>query len=329
MFMKRKMKSDSGFTLAELLIVVAIIGVLVAIAIPIFTGQLEKSREAVDLSDVRSAYAEVMMAAITGDTSAYYTKDPSQYIYDTTHNVYTITVSPLKQQKDGWDTPLPITIGGVSSTDDVHWVGTPGANGQCKIVYTPAQGATGDFVTFYWEGGSSGDNGNGGTSGGDSGNTGGGSDSGNGGTNTGGDNGSEEPGNNTGGGSTTVTWPDFTIDNVIPFEITKDGVSVTQGNVYSYLGRYYVCIQNHTAAGNWSDYSSIIPNGNNWPYVELVSSPTIITEDMLENGNPKNVKKGTIYKRSNGTLYILKDDAPDVCNMPNQWGNNNWIKINR
>ena len=64
--MKRKLKSDRGFTLAELLIVVAIIGVLVAIAIPIFTSQLEKSREAVDLSDVRSAYAEVMMAAITG-----------------------------------------------------------------------------------------------------------------------------------------------------------------------------------------------------------------------------------------------------------------------
>ena len=47
--MKRKLKSDRGFTLAELLIVVAIIGVLVAIAIPIFTSQLERSREAVDL----------------------------------------------------------------------------------------------------------------------------------------------------------------------------------------------------------------------------------------------------------------------------------------
>ena len=81
MFMKRKIKSVKGFTLAELLIVVAIIAVLVAIGIPIFTSQLEKSREAVDLSDVRSAYAEVMMAAITGDTTAYYTKDANQTIY--------------------------------------------------------------------------------------------------------------------------------------------------------------------------------------------------------------------------------------------------------
>ena len=44
-----------GFTLAELLIVVAIIAVLVAVAIPIFGSQLEKSREAADLANVRSA----------------------------------------------------------------------------------------------------------------------------------------------------------------------------------------------------------------------------------------------------------------------------------
>ena len=49
-----------GFTLAELLIVVAIIAVLVAVAIPVFTTQLEKSREATDVANLRSAYAEAM-----------------------------------------------------------------------------------------------------------------------------------------------------------------------------------------------------------------------------------------------------------------------------
>ena len=53
-------KNNKGFTLAELLIVVAIIAVLVAIAIPVFTSQLEKSREATDMSNLRAAYAEVM-----------------------------------------------------------------------------------------------------------------------------------------------------------------------------------------------------------------------------------------------------------------------------
>ena len=62
-------KNNKGFTLAELLIVVAIIAVLVAIAIPVFTSQLEKSREATDLANVRSAYAEQMAAYLTGDNS--------------------------------------------------------------------------------------------------------------------------------------------------------------------------------------------------------------------------------------------------------------------
>ena len=50
-------KNKKGFTLAELLIVVAIIGVLVAISIPIFSSQLEKSRVATDQANVRSAKA--------------------------------------------------------------------------------------------------------------------------------------------------------------------------------------------------------------------------------------------------------------------------------
>lgn len=55
------MKRRKGFTLAELLIVVAIIGVLVAVSIPIFVKQLEKSRVAVTLANIRSAYAEAQL----------------------------------------------------------------------------------------------------------------------------------------------------------------------------------------------------------------------------------------------------------------------------
>ena len=48
-------KNKNGFTLAELLIVVAIIAVLVAISIPIFNKQLEKAREAYDIYTMRQA----------------------------------------------------------------------------------------------------------------------------------------------------------------------------------------------------------------------------------------------------------------------------------
>ena len=65
-----KKMNKKGFTLAELLIVVAIIAVLVAISIPIFSAQLEKAKEATDMANIRSAYAEVI-AKYLGDSKEH------------------------------------------------------------------------------------------------------------------------------------------------------------------------------------------------------------------------------------------------------------------
>lgn len=63
---ERSVKDDErGFTLMEMLIVVAIIAVLIAIAIPIFTSQLENSREATDAANIRSAYAVASAKVLT------------------------------------------------------------------------------------------------------------------------------------------------------------------------------------------------------------------------------------------------------------------------
>lgn len=70
-----------GFTLAELLIVVAIIAVLVAISIPIFTSQLHKARVATDWANLRAYYAEIQADFIsTGEYNEkvpYDDKDPT------------------------------------------------------------------------------------------------------------------------------------------------------------------------------------------------------------------------------------------------------------
>lgn len=65
-----KKMNKKGFTLMEMLIVVAIIAVLIAIAIPVFTAQLEKAREAVDAANLRAAYADVLSQVMMGKTSA-------------------------------------------------------------------------------------------------------------------------------------------------------------------------------------------------------------------------------------------------------------------
>jgi len=69
----KQQNKQKGFTLAELLIVVAIIGVLVAVSIPIFTDHLERSRQAVDLTTMRNAKAAAVIEyMITGVTGKYY-----------------------------------------------------------------------------------------------------------------------------------------------------------------------------------------------------------------------------------------------------------------
>lgn len=63
--MLSKKLNKKGFTLAELLVVVAIIAILVAVSIPIFTGRLEKSREATDVANMRAAKGAAVTAILS------------------------------------------------------------------------------------------------------------------------------------------------------------------------------------------------------------------------------------------------------------------------
>ena len=95
---------------------VAIIGVLVAISIPIFTSQLEKAREATDQANLRSLYAECASSALTGTASSTDVTVTNAGGVTTATGEYT-----LVQTADGWVDGNDVTIGGieVKSTDIV------------------------------------------------------------------------------------------------------------------------------------------------------------------------------------------------------------------
>lgn len=62
---QRMREEKGGFTLAELLIVVAIVAVLVAIAIPVFTSSLNNAKYGTDEANARSVFAEMKADYLT------------------------------------------------------------------------------------------------------------------------------------------------------------------------------------------------------------------------------------------------------------------------
>ena len=143
-----KKNNNKGFTLAELLIVVAIIAVLTAVAVPVFTTQLEKSREATDIANLRAAKAEAISMYLTGDmvagnfyfdaqkgslvntasdatkgkgtaTGDQYSGTDNEYGY-TSSNDYRaadITVTYTAQEADGEQPTLKVYMTGDTATD--------------------------------------------------------------------------------------------------------------------------------------------------------------------------------------------------------------------
>ena len=134
---KKLRKNEKGFTLAELLIVVAIIGVLVAISIPIFTSQLEKAREATDAANIRSAYAEVVAEALTDDS-----KDVEATV-------------KLVQSQDGWQNSNNANIAtgnvstSISAVNGATISGAPKKGGTAVVKYTHVDNGAGTVtITF-------------------------------------------------------------------------------------------------------------------------------------------------------------------------------------
>lgn len=125
-------QNKNGFTLMEMLIVIAIIAVLIAVAIPVFASQLEKTREATDLANVRSAYAQVSTEALLGDSET------------------TVTVD-LKQKQADWQSLDPVNIGGIvhykDQGDTENWKGVAEPNGTCVVSYKEDYG-----IILNWSG---------------------------------------------------------------------------------------------------------------------------------------------------------------------------------
>ena len=122
--------NKKGFTLAELLIVVAIIGVLVAISIPIFTAQLDKAKDATNLANSRSLYAQLVADYLvdnkvdsTGSAISGWNGNDNadlELIQDGAKNIYKMTkVNNAKLEVDVTGAPIVTYTHSDGTTKDV------------------------------------------------------------------------------------------------------------------------------------------------------------------------------------------------------------------
>ncbi|MBH0048725.1 type IV pilin protein [Pseudoalteromonas sp. SWYJZ19] len=124
----QRVKKPSGFTLIELMIVIAIIGILYAIALPSYTSYIQQSRRA-DIQQVllqQTAVLERQYTRVGGypNTFTFPTSDYYSFSYTTDATTgasngseFTIQVTPKGAQKSDECGKLSVNQSGTKSAD--------------------------------------------------------------------------------------------------------------------------------------------------------------------------------------------------------------------
>ena len=117
--MRVNYKKDAGFTLVELMIVLAIIGVLLTVAIPSFVGAVRQAREAVLKEDLH-----VLRSAIDSYTADKQKAPQSLDDLVTDGYLKEIPIDPMTRARDTWQTSTSDSLHSLDQTDpgidDVH-----------------------------------------------------------------------------------------------------------------------------------------------------------------------------------------------------------------
>ena len=121
----KKLKKKGGFTLIEMLIVVAIIAILVAVSIPLVNSSLDKAQKATDAANERAAKAAALMEYMingtgTGDNVYFYNAETGKAIDQDT--VAGTGIQGYNQSGTKNTECVKVTITGATGAVETDWV---------------------------------------------------------------------------------------------------------------------------------------------------------------------------------------------------------------
>jgi general secretion pathway protein G len=115
----RKTTRESGFTLIELMIVMTIIGLLAAIAIPSYLKSITKAKEAVLKEDLHTMRTAIDSYTVDKEKAPQALDDLVQAGY-----LKSVPIDPITSRNDTWITGQSDTLTDINETqgglDDVH-----------------------------------------------------------------------------------------------------------------------------------------------------------------------------------------------------------------
>ena len=123
-FLNKKQKNNKGFSLVELIVVIAIMVVLVAVLAPVFTKYIESSRRATDVQNANSI-AESVLADVA-DRAKWYT-DGTGYVDGTVLEASATNKTPTALKED------VKTKGNASGKNQSFYFSYDSATNKCKV----------------------------------------------------------------------------------------------------------------------------------------------------------------------------------------------------